>query len=324
MSNNNTIKELEIITIVLSTISMLFSLSVVILLLLRYKKFVSGKLLMHSVLFIAICDTIVSFSYSLGYPTNDILCSFQGFISINFERASWFYTDLLILNIYGAIVNQKYIIKNYKIMHILIWFIIIILAFVPFINNVVYGNDSSKGQLRCGFSNNNNDNNIKSVEIWNRIQDISCLISIFSIVIVSIRIYIYIYFSNNNDNNDNNNIFKKKWGMDALYTLLLYPIVMTICWLPSQVYGVLINLSKSKSYIIDDATHIPAPLYGLLLSLIIYIKIPDTINEWKDIIFNNNNNNDDSNSNSNDDDAYNFELRESDTTINTLVIRLTE
>ena len=193
ISNSNDI--VGIITIIVSIISMLFSLSVVIILLTHYNTFVNGILLMHNILIIAICDTLVSFSYALGYQSQSYhnICAIQGFISINSERASWLWTDCLLINIYGIIVCHKYIIKK-KAMHIIIWFITILLAFIPYINDVGYGTTTTNGKTRCGYSssiNNSNSNNIYANR-YGLLHYVICVFSLILIVMLTIRIYLYI------------------------------------------------------------------------------------------------------------------------------------
>jgi len=96
--STNVIYDIEIATIVVAIITMIFTLSVVFILILHYNTLVKGQLLTYHVLIIAICDTVVAFTYALGYPNANQtgLCKFQGFVALNSERASWFWTNLLV------------------------------------------------------------------------------------------------------------------------------------------------------------------------------------------------------------------------------------
>lgn len=274
--STNVIYICEIATIIVAVITMIFTLSVVFILILKYKKLVQGQLLAYNVLMIAICDTVVAFTYALGYPNaNETgLCKFQGFLALNSERASWFWTDLLIVNAYGAIVCQKYIIKNVWHMHIIIWSFILILALLPLINGVGYG--STVPDVRCGYTSKQHSSHAKG--IWGQVQDWIALSSLFFIILVTIRIYFYAYYSSYD-------VFKAR-NIDALNTVLLYPLAMLICWLPSQLEGIIIpatTTSKQDADIINNATHIIAPMYGLLLTLIYYFQTELAIKEWKNI-----------------------------------------
>ena len=77
LKNDPTIKTIEIFTIIISVISMMFSGSVVFILLYKYNKLVMGKTLIHILLIISICETILSFSYALGYPSLGNICKLQ-------------------------------------------------------------------------------------------------------------------------------------------------------------------------------------------------------------------------------------------------------
>ena len=67
---------IEIFTIVISVISMIFSGSVVFILAYKYEKLMVGRSLVHIVMMIAICDTIIAFSYAAGYPSGN-MCKLQ-------------------------------------------------------------------------------------------------------------------------------------------------------------------------------------------------------------------------------------------------------
>jgi len=278
----------EIITIVVSVISMLFSLSVVVILVLHYRKLVSGKLLIHNVFIIAICDTLVSFSYSLGYhiKSQHDICALQGFITTNAERASWMWTDILIMNIYGVIVYQDYIIKNKVILHITIWTIITVLAFVPLADGVVYGTNSTTMPIRCGnsFSSSDTDTLQNAARHWGSLQNYMCLCSLVLIVVITTRIFIFIYYpSQHSDNVVNLQSDKIRY----LKTVLLYPIAMFVCWFPSQFYYTCLappeGENTDRSFFIGNLLHVICPLYGLFLSLIYYTETDKARTLWTNI-----------------------------------------
>jgi hypothetical protein len=99
-----TINKIEIAQVVFASISLLCSVSVIFILLYYYHKLYYGKLFSHYILIIAICDSITSFSFALGYP-KDWLCSIQGFLLIFFARMSWFYTVCLTINLCVHVKN---------------------------------------------------------------------------------------------------------------------------------------------------------------------------------------------------------------------------
>jgi hypothetical protein len=103
------IDQARVFTIVIATISALFPLSVVIILIQRYGTLVRGKTLVHYVLCIAIADTLTAIFIAFGYPRGgSAACSIQAFCGILSCRFSWFYTDVLIIQLFSVVVFKQY------------------------------------------------------------------------------------------------------------------------------------------------------------------------------------------------------------------------
>ena len=81
LRHDPTIKCIEVLTIIISVISMIFSASVVFILLYKYERLVLGRSLVHILLMIAISDTMVSFSYAAGYPSGN-MCKLQVYLNL--------------------------------------------------------------------------------------------------------------------------------------------------------------------------------------------------------------------------------------------------
>ena len=92
------LQKTEYFTIVIGVISIFFPLSVVFILLYRYDKLVKGRSLIHYVLMIALADTMVSITVSMGFPRGGTTaCAAQGFMIYFFSRLSWFFTGIMII-----------------------------------------------------------------------------------------------------------------------------------------------------------------------------------------------------------------------------------
>lgn len=270
----------EIFLILFSIISLLASSSLVFILLLRYDKLVKDKWLTHVVLMIAISDSFVSLSFSVGYPPKGPLCTFQGFIVEFFEKASWLWTDILILNIYGIVLYKKCLI-SIKNSHLIIWTVVILLSLLPFTENVTYG---GVGNITgCSFSGNNNFSK------WSALSHFLLLVSLLIIIILSFRIAIFVYTLNYDSDNGIAvplTQLDQRIATEATITMILYPTAMVLCWLPSQIFGLYVNISQDYSNnnrITDNAMHTICPLYGLLLTLIYYIRTKGAKEEWKNL-----------------------------------------
>lgn len=118
------------IQIFIAIISMMATSSVVFILLLKYNKLVKQRRFIHYIGIIAISDTIISLCYSFGYPEH-FLCSFQSFISIFFQRCSWVFTDLLVIQLTYVVVYKRFCFETENI-HKIFWPINILLQLLPF------------------------------------------------------------------------------------------------------------------------------------------------------------------------------------------------
>ena len=254
----------EIITIILSTISLIFSLSVVFIISYRYNNLARGKSLVQTVYIIAICDSVVSLSFAMGYPTG-FGCSLQGFLAFNSERASWLWTDFLILNIYGVVMNHRLII-SVTMIHMIVWPIIVIFAFIPYASGTRYGNEYP-GTRRCGVVG---QNYLK----WDFAQDCVVFGSLCFILLVCLRILI------SNLSNDRTKESHRAFSSESFRTIILYPVAMLVTWAPSPIAFFLAK-KHSNTY---NYLHAMAPLYGLALAIIFYSRAKYARVEWQKIL----------------------------------------
>lgn len=314
MENDPVIRNLEIATIVVSIISLLFSSSVVFILLYKYNQLVRGKTLISIILLNAVADSLVSLAYSFGYPSEDNdLCKFQGLLAETFEKVSWLTTDILIFNIYSIIVMRK-ILLDMKKTCIFIGITVTVLTFLPFFNDVGYGG-STEGIFRCSYYNYKDPSNYSPVAVWGLIQQTVAVSSLLFILLIILRILVYLYCDYKEDEKlrtaNQMLLAKESWR-----TMILYPISLILCWLPSQLYAIIIELSppsplSNTRIYLSDALYMLAPMNGLLLSLIFYIKTSEAKKEWMSIFRNLISN-----------ESSDVEMRES--TENTMVVRITE
>ena len=63
---------------------------------------------------IAIADTMVSITIAMGYPKGGTnACAAQGFLIYFFSRLSWFFTDVLIIQLFCVTIFRYYHYYNY-------------------------------------------------------------------------------------------------------------------------------------------------------------------------------------------------------------------
>ena len=281
--NDTAINDARIFTIVLASISLLFPLSVVIILIQRYDTLVRGKSLIHYILMIAIADTMTALFYAFGYPSS-IACSIQGFGLVFFSRMSWFYTDVLIFQLFCLIIFKRYFL-NKRHMDVVVFTLNIVLSLIPYSTGTGYGqDDESSSRILCNFYVAKGDDEAEVQ--WTQYTYLYGLNFSFMIIIVfSTIIVCYNLFFNNNKSS---NIYVSERAKDSWKIVTLYPLAMMITWVPSQAYNIYFfsyqsthsNRIPPKGYVILDYLQALNVLYGPFLSIIFYTKTLDARRAW--------------------------------------------
>jgi len=273
----------EIFTIVLAVISGLFTLSVVFILLYKYKILVEKRDFVHYVLCIAISDFILCFFYAWGFPKPGVLCSIQSFMTSFTARFSWFYTDVLITQLCYLVVYKRHFL-TLRHMHAIVWILNIILEVLPFTTRTYYGDSSSNiSSGICDFytKGSNDDNDL--VDKWNDATFNGWLYLSF-ILILLCSLFIVLYTRNITARNPlsasllNTTAFSEAWK-----TVVLYPIALLVSYVPAQIYALYYNQYSGTVKIGIIANYLVAlnSCYGLFLSIIFYTKTDGALNEWK-------------------------------------------
>lgn len=301
MTSNIKIEELS--QQVVAAISGVASLIVVIILSLKYLKLVKDRLFVHYVYMIAISDTMISFSYLLGYPSKS-LCSMQGIISLFFERMSWFYTTIMVYEFYNVTIYKKtYIQIRYA--HYFVWSINIILELLPLTTKTFYG--GSSGEQKCSLTIG--ESSSREFYVWFLIQPISQLANFLITVWFTMAIIYYCKVKRKKLLEETlvvHPTFDRAWQ-----TVILYPLAELLAWVPAQVYNSYILFYRYKHEFTDprnatsitNSTHIIAPLYGFFLCIIFFKSNEEARIELKKMFY----------SYVDDDDQFKDEVRSSST-----------
>jgi len=215
------LEQSKIVTIVIGTFCTIFPLSVVFILLYRYDKLVKGKRLIHYILAIAIADTISSLCISLGYPLSaSSTCPAQAFLVIFFSRISWFYTDVLVFELFYLIVYKKHYLKI-RYHHMIVWSFNILLQFLIYSEGNIYGNDDAQsGFMRCGISNGTGTPLKAAYWMFYTFQ-LELIISFILIAIFSVITISYCYYMSKKDVA---NMYMLPKIRSTWSTLILYPL----------------------------------------------------------------------------------------------------
>ena len=217
----------RIFTIVLASISVLFPLSVVFILIQRYNTLVAGKSLIHYILMIAIADAMTAIFIAFGYPSSgSVACSIQGFCKNYFARMSWFYTDVLIFQLFYVVVFKSYFLTK-RYMHAIVFTLNIVLSLIPLSTGTSYGQDDDDQGIpltACALSNGKG--NYEDILLWVFSTFlVELYISFIFIIFLSVVIVVY---SLNIKNTKSSNIYINERMKDSWKIIILYPLVMMI------------------------------------------------------------------------------------------------
>ena len=281
------INNARIFTIVIASFSTLFPLSVLVILFQRYNTLVRGKSLIHYVLMIAIADTMTALTIAFGFPDVGPLCSAQAFLNYFFARMSWFFTDVLIFQLFYIVVFKKYFL-NVKYMHCIVWSVNILLQILPYTTGTSYGFDDGENPngiyyVICSLGPGTGSIEA-SIHWYQYAGNIELLISFFIIVILSIAVVIY---SLNMKSTKTSHVYLAQRIRESWSIVILYPCAMLIAWVPSTIFSYYLNYLENNdkklpphTAVINGYLNAIAALYGPLLALIFYTKTLEARRAW--------------------------------------------
>jgi len=272
--DHQSIETARIFTIFLASISSLFPASVVFILFQRYESLVRGKSLIHYVLMIAIADTLTSIAISFGFPPVGTLCSVQSFFIVLFGRMSWYYTVVLIFQLFYIVVFKKYFL-NKRYMHLIVWTLNVLLA------GTRYGRSVTEHAVnRCFFYDPNG--NEQKANMWKQYTFRIELFVCFTVIIV-LSVIVVIYSQCMNDTKTSH-VYLAQRIRESWSIVILYPLAMLVAWVPSTVWGFKGDYTSSADknqakpyqyFVIADYLSACQALYGPLLATIFYSKTLD-------------------------------------------------
>jgi len=199
---------------------------------------------------------------------------------------SWFFTDVLIFQLFYIVVFKKYFL-NVKHMHCIVWSVNILLQILPYTTGTAYGADDDKkvfeSNLICFFGPGTGSIGT-SLEWMQYVFNIELFISIFIIIMLSTAVVIY---SLSMKSTMTSHVYLAQRIRESWSIVILYPCAMLIAWVPSTIYIYyslnLENSGKGLPYnntVIIDYLNACNALYGPLLAMIFYTKTLEARRAW--------------------------------------------
>ena len=289
IQHSTAINDSRIFTIVLASISALFPLSVVIILVQRYNTIVRGRSLIHYVLMIAIADTMTAVFIAFGYPpSGSDACSIQGFGRGYFARMSWFFTDVLIFQLFYVVVFKSYFLDK-RYMHAIVFTLNMVLALTPLSAGLTYGQDDDDQGIPLVACDISNGKSVDDDAIRNHWIDYTFNVELYaSFVFIIILTGIVVVYSLTIKYTKSSSVYINERIKDSWKVIILYPLAMMIAWVPGVAYAfyfISYQSDHSGTYppngnVIVNYLQAINVLYGPFLSIIFYTKTLDARRAW--------------------------------------------
>lgn len=140
----------EIATIVLSSLSSLFSCSVILTGLVFPSIMLNPSNPFSNILFIiSVCDCIGCLGLSFGFPHNGTdLCTAQAFLRMLFFPSTWIWSTALVFHLHSMIIYKKLHVSMIQT-HIVCWTTVLAVNLLPLIQSSLGISDDLSGKLSC-------------------------------------------------------------------------------------------------------------------------------------------------------------------------------
>ena len=220
---------------------------------------------------IALCDMIGSIGYSLGFPLNgSTLCTTQAFLIWFFTPASWLWSSALVYQMHCIIIDRKLHLSMTHL-HIIIWTLCCLIAFLPLIQ-VRYGqDDDSNGDIFCF---------LKCLDlncfIWNSaLYQAPLMISIIMMIAYLAKISRYLHIQKDDGVGRERILFQ---------SLCWYPIGLIVCWTFNIVIIWIIFLKASFTATQNHAALIMSTQYGTICCITFFSSSSLVRQRWIDLL----------------------------------------
>jgi hypothetical protein len=266
---------IEIVSIAFASLSAACSASIVLTGLVFPSMMLSPMHPFSNMLFmIALCDMICSVGFSLGYPLDgSTLCTTQAFLRWFFTPASWLWSLALVYQMHCIVVHKK-LHLSINHLHMIIWTLCCLIAFLPLIQ-VRYGqNDDYNGDSVC-LSRCTTSRTINCY-IWIASLDESALI--ISIIMMTAYLYkISRYLHNAKEDSA---------GRERVLfqSLCWYPIGLIVCWTFVQINFWILCFEGHRTALQIQVAYIIASQYGTICCITFFSSSSLVRQRWIDLL----------------------------------------
>lgn len=255
---------LEILIMVASLVSCLFSAGIIITILF-FRNMQRGNF-MPIILFMSISDFGMNSTSFLGFPSDgSALCWMQGIFQSYFAICSWFWTTILAYRVYTIVRYGQCNLTNFQ-MHTFAWGLPVILTLIPISTNN-YGASEFDTQW-CVLTRRGN-NAAWLTQFWSYVAFFVWLFMCIGLMIVWQCLISYHF-----RNSPMKEVVRRTY--DKVY---LYPVVMIVCWVLNY-YCVDLH-SRDAGKTLNAMSMLFGISNGIFSALIFMFKSEEARRRWK-------------------------------------------
>lgn len=257
---------IELIVIIFSIVSALFSSAVVFTFIIFFKH-MGRKLFLQMIFFVALTDMIAAIVSTFGFPLNDsLLCPIQSFFAAVCLKASWCWTTAMVYVIYSLIKHSEIGLTTFQ-MHAICWGIPLFTTLLP-LSTANYGNNSeTEGRSWCFLDAPPTEYILWGIFVYVLVVFMCCAFMVFWVW----RIYQHL----------RDELPSTPRVLTAIDSLKYYPIILIVLWIPTFVVICLESLDNRHVSSISNYFIVLGTQNGTLVTIVFFWKSKEATNRWR-------------------------------------------
>ena len=223
---------------------------------------------------IALCDMISSIGCSLGFPLDgSTLCTTQAFLRWFFTPASWLWSLALVYQMHCIIVHKKlHLSMNH--LHIIVWTLCCLIAFLPLTQERYGQNDDYNGDSVC-LSRCTTSRTINCYILIAALSESALMISIIMMIAYLVKISRYLH------NQKDDGVGRERV---LFQSLCWYPIGLIVCWTFVQINFWMLCFEVYRTALQIQVAYIMASQYGTICCIIFFSSSSLVRQRWIDLL----------------------------------------
>jgi hypothetical protein len=237
-----------------------------------FPSMIRNKVFMEIIVSLVCCDILGNWPYAIGYypATGNPVCSFAGFCNLFFLRATWLYTVAIVFNLRCLVFYRRAVLVGWYL-HSACLGPPLILTLAELSTNP-FGNPSHNKV--CSVSGNSMD-----ALLWHDTAYSGLLLICVFVMIVFVAELKYLEWQAARNRQQTDTVIWKETYRTTQRYMLLYPVLLGICWLPHVIIGY-IKLNTPEAGALGPSTDVLKILHGACIAIRFYVCSTEAQQRW--------------------------------------------